>query len=245
MSRLVNKSIKKSKTEKLLQLANKAVEEADRKHKQKEAEILRLQALELEKIKEIRALQLAEQQAKMKKEKEEKNEVDKVVEFELKDKSPLEEEGDKEPIPHEIIEEPDEKIILLTARAVKKAEGRQLESFYKVCKFDKKKHNKINDIDYELLIVPVTNKDGRDFWSKNLKFVESNENVTVVYLSKTGKKIKDIDNIKKQFSCSFVRKRLPKEKENKFLYTLELFSDHISKLTSSCLPVLKIFLDSR
>jgi hypothetical protein len=239
MSRLVNKSIKKSKTEKLLNLANKAVEDADRRHKEKEAEILRLQALELEKIKQLRELQIAEQQNKMKKQ----NEVDKVVEFELKDKIEDHEiEEQSEAIENN--DEPDEKIILLTGRAVKKSEGRQLENFYNVCKFDKKKHNKINDIDYELLIVPVTNKDGRDFWSKNLKFVESNENVTVVYLSKTGKKIKDIDNIKKQFSCSFVRKRLPKESDNKFLYTLELFSDHISKLTSSCLPVLKIFLSA-
>ena len=244
MSRLVNKSIKKSKTQKLLQLADKAVKEADKRHKEKEAELLRLQELELKKIAELRALEIAEQRTKIKeRERSEQNEVDKVVEFQLKDK--IEDHEVQEQTEAIENDEPDEKIILLTARAVKKAEGRQLESFYKVCKFDKKKHNKINDIDYELLIVPVTNKDGRDFWSKNLKFVESNENVTVVYLSKTGKKIKDIDNIKKQFSCSFVRKRLPKEKENKFLYTLELFSDHISKLTSSCLPVLKIFLDSR
>ena len=242
MSRLVNKSIKKSKTQKLLQLADKAVKEADKRHKEKEAELLRLQELELKKIAELRALEIAEQRTKIKeRERSEQNEVDKVVEFQLKDK--IEDHEVQEQTEAIENDEPDEKIILLTARAVKKAEGRQLESFYKVCKFDKKKHNKINDIDYELLIVPVTNKDGRDFWSKNLKFVESNENVTVVYLSKTGKKIKDIDNIKKQFSCSFVRKRLPKEKENKFLYTLELFSDHISKLTSSCLPVLKIFLE--
>ena len=238
MSRLVNKSIKKSKTEKLLQLANKAVQESNERHKQKEAELLRLQELELKKIAELRALELAEQRTKMKKEKQ--NEVDKVVNFELKDKiEPHEDKEQSEAIEND---EPQEKIILLTGRAVKKAEGRQLENFYNVCKFDKKKHNKINDIDYELLIVPVTNRDGRDFWSKNLKFVESDENVTVVYLSKTGKKIKDIDNIKKQFSCSFVRKRLPKESENKYLYTLELFSDHISKLTSSCLPVVKVFL---
>ena len=243
MSRLVNKSIKKSKTEKLLQLANKAVEEADRKHKQKEAEILRLQALELEKIKEIRALQLAEQQVKMKKEKEEKNEVDKVVEFELKDKSPLEEEGDKEPIPHEIIEEPDEKIILLTQKKITKKEGRELEKHYKnIVKYDSKTHKSIAGLDYEVLIMNVNNKKGREAWAINVKHACEDDNVSIVYLAKTGRKV-NIPEIKKTYHAEYVRKHLPVKCDNKYLYYLEIFSDHISKVSSSCMPFLRVFLE--
>ena len=85
-------------------------------------------------------------------------------------------------------------------------------------------------------------KVGRQFWAKEVNFIQNDENISVVYLSKRGKKIPDPEVIKKQFHAQYVRKNLPSKQPNKYLYMLELFTDHISKLSSSCLPIIRIFL---
>ena len=134
------------------------------------------------------------------------------------------------------------KIILLTDRAIKKQEGRELEKHFKILKFDPKANVPIQTLDFDLYIIPMKNKAGRQFWAKEVNFVQNDENYSVVYLSKRGKKIPDPEVIKKQFHCQYVRKNLPSKQPNKFLYMLELFTDHISKLSNSCLPIIKIFL---
>ena len=136
------------------------------------------------------------------------------------------------------------RIVLLSDRSLKKKEGRELEKHFSVSKFDPKAKVALKDLKYELMIVPVNKKEGRAFYASSVPYIQNDENVSVIYLAKKGKKIQDIDLIKKQYHCQYVRKSLPKEQPNKYLYTLSLFTDHISKLTNSCLPILKVFLDS-
>jgi signal recognition particle subunit SEC65 len=136
------------------------------------------------------------------------------------------------------------RIVLLSDRSLKKKEGRELEKHFSVSKFDPKAKVALKDLKYELMIVPVNKKEGRAFYASSVPYIQKDENVSVIYLAKKGKKIQDIDLIKKQYHCQYVRKSLPKDQPNKYLYTLSLFTDHISKLTNSCLPILKVFLDS-
>ena len=134
------------------------------------------------------------------------------------------------------------RIILLTDRKIRKQEGKELEKHFKVVKFDHKKKHHIPSLDYELLILSMKNKLHRDAWARSVQFVEGDENISVVYLSRRGKKLQDIDLIKKQFHANFFRKNLPKNQKNKYLFMLELFTDHLSKLSNSCLPIIRILL---
>jgi hypothetical protein len=138
------------------------------------------------------------------------------------------------------------RIVLLSDRSLKKTEGKTLEEYFKVQKFGKDIKGSLKDMTFELMIIPVNKKQGRSFWADSATAIQKDQNTTVVYLSKKGKKLNNIDEIKKTYRADFVRKTLPTTKEtgNKFVWTLSIMSDHISKISNSCLPILKVFLDS-
>lgn len=138
------------------------------------------------------------------------------------------------------------RIVLLSDRGLKKKEGKTLEEYFRVNKYDSKVKGSLKDMDFELMIIPVNKKQGRSFWADSASHIQSDKNTTVVYLCKKGKKLNNIDEIKKTYRADFVRKTLPTAGEtgNKFVWTLSIMSDHISKISNSCLPILKVFLDS-
>lgn len=134
-----------------------------------------------------------------------------------------------------------EKIVLLHQRKLQGIELAELRKYFVCIGFQKEIHmgKSLNDIMFEVLLINVGKKNGRTFYSSIVKEINENPNITVVFLSKTGKKI-DIPEIKKLYQCEYVKKRLPKRTDDSFQYKLLLFSDHLARLSKSCWPIIQL-----
>lgn len=179
--------------------------------------------------------------------KELKNEpLDKIEEEDNKENEPIDYNAIRQKIIDEYVnslQKPsnilsDEKIVLLHERTLTKSEVKELRDHFVCVGFNKKTHRgaKIHDLNFEVFFINVTKRSAKEFYASNLKAIEEDPNYTVVFLSKTGRRI-DVPAIKKKYNAQYVKKRLPKKSENSTIYKLLLYCDHIGKAVNSCLPI--------
>ena len=134
------------------------------------------------------------------------------------------------------------KIILLTERKLELSEIHTLRKYYNVCCWDFKRNGAVlGHINCELLVLNLKKKSHLAFWRANSNI---SKNVQVIYIYKGKTRKRNFEEMKKQYSTHFVKKRINSSVDDDVeLFNLELFTDHIPELISCCGSCVSSFLD--
>lgn len=134
------------------------------------------------------------------------------------------------------------KIILLTERKLDLSEIHTLRKHYNVICWNFKRNGVVlGMINCELLVLNLKKKSHLAFWRANSNI---SKNVQVIYIYKGKTRKRNFDQMKKQYSTHFVKKRIISTVDDDVeLFNLELFTDHIPELVSCCGNCISSFLD--
>lgn len=131
------------------------------------------------------------------------------------------------------------KVIILTERRLKQYERHQLCEYYNVdvVKSIDQKY-KLDMYNCSCLVVRLNTKYGMTWWKLNK--VDVDQDVDVVYIFKGKTRNKDFENMKRMYSCKYVKKKIDRAGDETD-FNVMLFSDHMEKIAGCLNHLVRFF----